>query len=245
MKTLALLALAVSCVASALAQQSTPKVLICDENAGCKHQFVNGGNFKTLTSDGLTVTVAVAKGRKYTRADVSVFNSTDANVDVLPTNFELVELKPKQKALSYVDAGKVMRSAQRRIAMANALTAMGASMQSQQSTTDTSTSGTIDITNSDGTTSTGDYRGSSTSTTSSPDYAAQERANETIRQNNAALAAFNSQLSRDALRANTVLPNSGVHGFVFFERDKKAQSVTLAVPIGDTVYKFPFTFVRQ
>jgi hypothetical protein len=240
MKTVALLALAVSCVASASAQQPTPKVIICDENAGCAHQFINGHKFMTLTSDGLTITASLASNDKYIRTDVSVFNGTAANIDVLPTNFGLEEVTPKQKTLAYVDPRKIMRSAQRREAWANALTAMGASMQSQQSTTTTTSSGTIDTTNSDGTHSTGDYNGSSTSTTSSPDYAAQAQASETIRQNNAAVAAFNTQLSRDALRANTVLPNSGVRGFVFFERDKKAQSVTLAIPIAGTVYKFPF-----
>jgi hypothetical protein len=244
MKTLAL-ALVVSCVASAMAQQPTSKVLICDENAGCAHQFINGHKVKILTSDGLIVTASLATGNKYNRADVSVFNGTAANVDVLPTNFGLEEVTPKQKTLAYVDARKIMHSAQKRVAWGNALTAMGAGMQRQQTTTTTTSGGTIDTTNSDGTYSTGDYNGSSTSTTSAPDYAAQARANDTIRQNNTALAAFNSELSRDALRANTVLPNSGVRGFVFFERDKKAQSMTLAIPIGETVYKFPFIFVRQ
>lgn len=245
MKTLALLALTVSCVAFASAQQPTPKVLICDENAGCAHRFINGHKVKILTSDGLTVTVSLVHNDKYTRADVSVFNGTGANVDVLPTNFGLEEVTPKQKTLAYVDVRKIMRSAQRRVLWADALTGMGAGMQRQETTTTTTSGGTIDTTHSDGTYSTGDYNGSSTSTTSSPDYAAQAQANETINQNDAALTAFNTQLSRVALRANTVLPNSGVRGFVFFERDKKAQSVILAIPIGETVYKFPFTFVRR
>lgn len=240
MKTLAL-ALAISCLASASAQQSASKVLICDENAECAHQFVNGHQVKILTSDGLTVTASLAIGHKYTRADVSVFNGTAANVDVLPTNFELEEVTPKQKTLAYVDVGKVMRYAKKRVAWGNALTAMGAGMQRQQTTTNTTSSGTINTTDSDGTNSTGVYDGSSTSTTSSPDYAAQARADEAIRQNNAALAALNG----DALRANTVVPNSGVRGFVFFERDKKVQSLVLSVPVGTTLYKFPFMFQRQ
>lgn len=237
--------LSLCCLVSASAQQPRAKALVCDENAGCAHQFINGLKFKILTGDGLTVTASMVATPKYIRADISVLNGTTASIDVMPTTFQLEEVDPKQKSLAYVDAGKIMLSAQKRVAWGNALTAMGANMQRQQTTTNTNSTGTVNATGSNGTYTTGTYNGSSTSTTSSPDNAAKARADETIRQNNAALAALNNQLAQVVLRANTVLPNQSVRGLVFFERDKKAQSVVLSIPAGDTVYKFPFTFIRQ
>jgi len=239
-----LFALASISLAQAPADKPAPKVLLCDENAGCGHQFIEGQKFKILTSDGLTVIVSMAITEKYTRADVSVFNGGTASVDVMPTSFQLEEVTPKPKPLAYVDAAKIIKSAQRRVAWGNALTAMGGSMARQQSTTTTNSNGTVNASGSDGTMATGVYSGTSTSTTSSPDYAAQARANEAIRQRNAALASMSGQLSSEAFKANTVLPNQTVRGIVLFEKDKKTQSIMFSLPIGATVYKFPFTWVK-
>ena len=242
------LAVLLAVPSTSLAQTPTdkpaPKILLCDENAGCEHRFIDGQKYKILTSDGLTVIVSLAITEKYTRADVSVSNGGTASVDVMPTSFQLEEVTPKPKTLAYVDAAKIIKSAQRRVAWGNALTAMGGSMARQQNTTTTNSNGTINASSSDGTTSTGSYNGTSTSTTSSPDYAAQARANEAIRQRNAALAAMSGQLSSTVFKANTVLPNQTVRGIVLFEKDKKTQSMMFSLPIGATVYKFPFTWAK-
>ena len=222
-----------------------PKVLVCNESAGCSHEFIDGHKFKTMTSDGLTVTVSMMAIGKYIRADVTVMNGTTATVDVLPTDFECDESVPKQKKLAYVDAEKIIRSAQNRVALGNALTAMGASMSRQQSTTTTTSIGTVRATDSDGTYTTGTYHGSSVSTTSAPDPAAQARADETIRQRNAAMAALNGQLSHTILKANSISHNQSIRGIVLFERDKKAESVSLSVPVAGVSFEFPFVFLHQ
>ena len=61
-----LFAAASASLAQTQADNSTPKVLLCDENAGCAHQFIEGQKFKILTSDGLTVIVSMALTEKYT-----------------------------------------------------------------------------------------------------------------------------------------------------------------------------------
>jgi hypothetical protein len=117
-------------------------------------------------------------------------------------------------------------------------------MQRQQATTNTTSNGTVNVNSSDGTFATGTYNGTSTSTTSAPDYAAQARASETIRERNAMLAIQGSQLSNIALRSNTVVPSQSVSGCVFFQRKGKAANLVLSVPVGDKVFKFPFMFQR-
>ncbi len=240
-----LLAVASAASAQTQADNPAPKIILCDENAGCAHQYIEGQKFKILTSGGLTVMVSMAMTAKYMRANVSVFNGGTASVDVLPTEFHLEEVTPKPKPLVYVDAAKIIKSAQRRMAWGNALTAMGSSMARQQSTTTASTTGTINASGSDGLSATGTYNGTSTSRTSSPDYAAQARADETIRERNAALASLSGQLSHEVFKANTVLPNQTVRGIVLFERDKKVQSLMFSMPIGGIVYEFPFALVHQ
>jgi len=207
-----------------------PKILVCDESAGCTHEFIDGHKFKTMTSDGLTVTVSMMAIGKYIRADVTVMNGTAGTVDVPPTDFECDESVPKLKKLAYVDAEKIIRSAQNRVAWGNALTAMGASVSRQQSTTTTTSTGTVHATDSDGTYTTGTYNGSSVST---------------IRQRNAAIAALNGQLSHAVLKANSISPNQSIRGIVLFERDKKAESVSLSVPVDGVSFEFPFVFLHQ
>jgi hypothetical protein len=222
------------------AAPSVAKALICDGPAACGHGYINGREYETIASDKVGIVVIVETVGKYTRADILVLNESANTVDVLPSNFVLTEVTPKQKGLGYVDGDKVLRSAERRLALGNALTAMGGNMARQQSTTTTTIAGTVRASTSDGSSATGTYSGTSTSTTSTPDYAAQARAAETIQARNDAFSSYASFASRVILRANTLLPTQSVRGYMLFERDKKAKLVMLSGIIGDTIYQFPF-----
>jgi hypothetical protein len=231
-------------VAAPTTKHNSQTILVCDEGAGCAHQFLNGRKIKTLTADDISVSVSIVDTGKYFRADIAILNTSTANINVLPGTFTIQETAPKEKVLASVDVGKIIHSAQRRMAWGNALAGMGAGMQRQQTTTNTTTDGTVNVNSSDGTYASGTYSGTSTSTTSAPDYAAQARTNEAIRQRNALLAIQSSQLSDSALRSNTVPPGQTVSGCVFFERKGKATSIVLLGPIGEKVFKFPFVFQR-
>jgi hypothetical protein len=207
----------------------------------CGVAYINGHAYEILVGDKkVAISATVQRIGKYARIDVFVINDSEASIDVLPANFVLTEVTPKQKVFKYVDGDKLIRSAERRMAFGNAMTAMGANMQRQQSTTTTSSTGTVRAIGSDGTTATGTYSGTSTSRTSSPDYAAQARAMETIQERNDAFANVSSFAERVILRANTIPPNQSIRGYVFYERDKKAKLVMLTTVIGDTIYQFPF-----
>jgi hypothetical protein len=109
----------------------------------------------------------------------------------------------------------------------------------------------VNTTSSDGTYSNGSYNangtynGTSTTTTSSPDYAAQAQARQRISERNAALANFESNLAQTVLRANTVAPGKTVRGLVFFQFDKHTQSLHVTISIDGTQYVFPFRFLKS
>jgi hypothetical protein len=227
-------------VGQTAAPSAVTKALICDGPAACGHGYINGREYETLASENIGIVVVGDIAGKYLRADILVLNKSASTVDVLPSNFVLTEVTPKQKPLKYIDGDKVLRSEERRLAFGNALTAMGGSMARQQSTSTTTSTGTVRANGSDGSSATGSYNGTSTSTTSSPDYAARARAAETIQARNEAFANYASFTSRTFLRANTLPPNQSVRGYMLFERDKKAKLVMLSGIIGDTIYQFPF-----
>jgi hypothetical protein len=250
--------------------QDAAKKITCDvlvpgkaESPVCTHQYLNGDLFKTATANGMVITVAVDQDSKYMTATIGMSNNGAAPVDILPSDFVINVSTPSSKTLHVVPPQKIALSEQksaqrsntsRRVlgGFANALSAAAGSGQ-RQSTTQTTSSGTVSVHSSDGTYSNGTYNGTSSSTTSSPDPAAQERAAEQIRQRNAAISAANAQrnatasaanarLMQTALSANTIAPGRSIGGVVYFEGDKKARKFSLGMAIGDTLYEFKFDF---
>jgi hypothetical protein len=224
---------------------NAPKTIICDESAGCAHRFIDGVKYKTITTDSLAVTVSLEANTKYARADVIISNRTQKAFDVFPEHFILSETTPKTKDLAYVPFGKILKSDARRASWANAANAFGAGMATQQVSTQTTTNGSVNANGSDGSSAYGTYNGTSTSTTTVPNYAAQAQARENIQRRREALAEESQRLSQTTLKDNSVLPAQTVGGNVYFEFEKKAQVVTLSIPIDGTTYEFPFTMMKR
>jgi hypothetical protein len=230
----------------------SPKILVCDESSVCTHQYIDGQKFKIITTDDTVMIVAISHSEHYMRVDISVSNNAKDAVDLLPAQMALDVVLPKPKVLALVSPEQIAKSADHRARWANVLNAMAAGMATQQTTTQTNssgtvnTSGTVNATSSNGTytngsySGTGTYSGTSTSTTSTPDYAAQARANERIQERNAAVASLRANLTQTSLKANSVMPNHSVRGYVYFQHDKHAQLVRLTIPLGGILYEFPF-----
>jgi hypothetical protein len=221
------------------------KALVCDRGSSCQYGYISGRKYETLASDKVAIVATLEIVGKYVRMDVFVLNESENSVDVLPSNFVLTEIAPKQKALKYVDGDKLIQSAERRLVWGNALTAMSGSMARQQATTTTNSTGTVTVNSIGAPPVMGTYSGTSTSTTSTPDYAAQAQAAQTIQARNEAFASFSSFASRTTLRANSVPPAQSVRGYLLFERDKKAKSIMLSGIVGNTIYQFPFDLTVQ
>lgn len=236
-----------------IAQTSTPppsRTIVCDETSGCTHRYVNGELFKTITGpDGMVVTAGLVESSngKFFRLNVSVVNNTSATFDLMPDNFVIETVGRKPKTLNPVPPGQIAKSVERGAWWADYFNRVGARMATQQSITRTtsssSASGTIDAHSSDGTYANGSYHGTtsgeSTTTTTSPDYAAQARADEKIRQRDAAIAAMNERMMQTALTANTLSPGQSVAGYVYFN-SATADALHPKLAIAGRVYEFEF-----
>ena len=234
------------------------------ETAGCTHQFVGDELYKSASSGGLVITVAVDQGSKDMRAIFGISNSSPTSVDVIPADFSIEVSSPHSKTLHYVSPEKIAEAEEKKARQANSsrrirggfanvLSALAGEESGRQTTTTTTSSGTVRAQSSDGTSIHGTYEGNSTSTTTSPDYAAQQRAAEQIRQRNYAIAAANAQrnaaasatnarLMQTALRANTVAPGGSIGGIVNFEGDKHAKAILVRARVASTLYEFRFNF---
>ncbi len=216
---------------------SSSTAVTCEEGKNCVFRYIDGFKYKTLTADGAIITVSLAIGSKYSRIDVSVTNTGEKPIDVLPPGMTLDVDQPKPKRLAFVSPEQIAKSVEHSAHWANALNSMGGAMATKQGSDGSSANGSY---NGNGT-----YNGTSTTTTSSPDYAAQARARDNIAQRNAAVAGVEASLAQTSLRSNTVLPGKTVRGYVYFQFDKHTDAQHLTIPIGQTNYVFPFHTIRQ
>lgn len=240
---IALLFLVVCLAVVASAQDtpaSAPTFILCNQASVCSHRIVNGELFETITSDGMVITVGLVEAGKYIRANVSIANGTPAPVDVLPKDFTVEVLEPKHKTLRYVAPGKIAKSSEHHAGWANFANRMGGALAEERTTSQTTSSGSVTVHGSDGSSANGSYSGNGTTTTSSPDYAARQRAAENIRQRNAAVAAANTRMMESALTANTVAPGQALGGYVYFEGDSKATKLHPRILIAGKLYEFQF-----
>ena len=242
------IAISASLACSSEAQEvaaTSPTHYLCNEDAGCTHQYIDGLKYKIITTDQTVITVALSANAKYARALIRVTNKSAMPIDVLPDHFTLSEIKPKLREFAYVPYQKIVQADNRKAGWANAINAFGAGMATQQVTTQTNSNGTVNATGSNGTYANATYNGTSTSTTSVPNYAAQAQARESIRRRREAIAEEAQSLSQSSLQANSLLTGQTISGSVYFQFDKKVEDAVLTLLIDHVTYEFPFTMTKH
>jgi hypothetical protein len=239
------------CAASIQAQSPAlpTTTILCVEANGCTHFYTNRELFKTITTtDGTIITAGLAANGKYLRLSVSVFNGTAVTFDVLPNDFQIkLDEGSKERMLAPIPAEQIANSAERGAGWANYFNRVGAALAHNTSTTNTSssstTNGTVRATSSDGTYINGTYNGTTTgsskSTTTTPDYQARAIAEQRVAERNARVAAANDQMMQTALKSNTLVPGQAIGGYVYF-KSIAANGFHPRVVINGTVYEFPF-----
>lgn len=246
MKVIALALLLLSCVSALFAQpQSTtrdhsPTTVRWQEGAeGADRFFSDGVPIKVLTANGVAVSVSLQDTGWKMRADVVVANRSQGRVDVLPETFTLDVITPKAKRLEFKSLHELAKSIENKSRWRTVLANVAGAMATQQTTSVSSTHGTVSASDNVGNSASGVYSGSSTTITVSPDYAARQRANEQARTAVQSAGDMIDYLGRVSLKDNTLMPGQEMSGAVFFERDSKAEGVLLRVPVGNTVFEFP------
>jgi hypothetical protein len=193
-----------------------------------------------MDASGFRVEVTVRDTGWKTRADILIVNHSGQPIDIHPEQFKLVTT-PDGKEVKYNDPDSMIRSIRRRTGLGMALTAMGGAMQTRTTTSNTSESGTATATGPGGM-ATGTYNGVSTTTTTGPDYAAQQRAANQVNQMGANASSAIAYLQSIALRPNTVFPANQIYGATYFDRESKhATGEVLTVTVGTEIFQFPFT----
>jgi hypothetical protein len=198
--------------------------------------ITDGATIRLIRDNGLTVAVFGRIEGDYLITEVAVVNETDHRVTVKPEDFFLVfwDKANKMGHVFSLPPAKVANKAMGRAKWGNFLRTFAAGMA--QTTSTSNVSGVVNATGAGGS-AYGTYGG--TSTTTSPDHAAQRRAADANREATEAAHVAADKVLSDALWANTVFPKTYVSGLVYFER-KKFEMSALYVVIDGTAYTFAF-----
>jgi hypothetical protein len=184
----------------------------------------NGLQIAILDHEGLSVRVTLTVQNYRQVALVGVINQTPNRVEVVPSEMTFVLLDPEGKTFPYQDPDKIAAKARNAAALASVLAGI---LSYQRSYT------------------TGAIHGTSfySTTTTYPNVSGSALALAgQIKEDEA------SNIQRDGLRENTLVPGEHVAGAVFFaapkhyEKDYKTRKLEtlLRVPVGDYMFEFPF-----
>ena len=198
---------------------------------------VDGRTVKTLTFDGLTISISLGVERlgssqiHYDKFVVNFYaiNLSERRVEVTPDMITFEAVRPKAKPIKRETAAHLASSVQQWAAVAGALGEFGASMQTTQSNT------TGAVYSPDGTTT---YA----ATTTSPDIQARSRASRQAAILNGSASRAGIDLERVELKTNTLMPQQEVGGMLIFDRDKKCQEAVVRVAIDGKIIEFPFAW---
>jgi hypothetical protein len=188
-------------------------VVRCEPSAGCVSQTLFGRSYKVISTPRFTVMVAISNEGVYTRADVSIANHTDTDLNMTPEDFRVEVLTPKPKVLLYVPPANVVLPpppAPKAAAAPAPRPAAAASFVTQSSTLATPPNAPL----------TGE---------ADPD-AAEAREKE----------AADKAAAEHNLTATSIAPNEVTRGRVYFARDKKSNLVNVVLPIAGLVFEFPY-----
>lgn len=201
---------------------------------------IDGRIKKSITLDGATFWVSLAEQRLgsetvyYDKFVVyaGLVNESERRIEIAPGMITVAAVKPKPKPLARETAEHLANSVKQWSAIGGSLGQISANT----STTQSQTTGTV---NSAG--RTGTYSG----TTTSPDYAARQRADRQATDLNRSASAAGADMVRLELKANTILPGDAYAGMLIFARDKKCEEAIVTFAIDGKVIEFPFTWLRK
>lgn len=223
-----------------------------DKQVCGSHQLMEGFFVERLDANGISVDAVLADTGQRIVVVLVVANATQSPIDVIPSLASLEALAPKAKNLKQQNAEELARKIEKKTERDAKLSLLAAIFATRRSTTTTdsygSYGGNVGITDNRGNSASGNYNGtysgSSSSTTTRPDYEMRGLAVESGRARIESASSEANAIREAALKANTVKPKEFICGVVFFERDSKSKNVLLRLPIGNQILEFPFALNR-
>jgi hypothetical protein len=223
-------------------QQGSEEKPIEDKSWECDQFFADGQSIRIIKNKNIYLAAILAYYEGYYVADLFITNSSDEEkrFDVLPEKAVFVYWeKPNTnpKILAPILPEKIAAKIKKRAQWVSFLRSFSAAFATTTVQTNTTTMGSVSVLGNNGSSATGTYSGTSTSTTTAPNRDVQrqtEAGNQRIL--NQAEAKGDIFLNA-SLRATTLFRSDKLRGALFFDK-KKMQSGIFAIEIDGVNYEF-------
>lgn len=203
------------------------------EDPRCDEFLSDGDRIRVIRDGALAVAAVGYNAGGYTVVEVTVVNSADTRVDVIPEDFFLTYQDDKGRfGYEYsLPPEKVASKFKSRAKWGNFLRSFAAGMTQ----TTTEEAGSLYIRGPQGQVATGTYSGATTR----PNAQAQADVRGRNARASQEAGEKSAQLMGAALKANTLFPKTYTFGLVYFERSKY-RAANLNMIIGGALYSFSF-----
>ncbi len=222
---------------TALAQEvslPTPTVLVCALGVNCSARYVQGRRVLTLKDHEVSVSTDLVRQKRFTRASVTILNSSPAAIDVVPASFQLTAAQG-DKMYSALSLPAVLKTERHRDSTWGNFFDMGP-LATKKETVVTRNSKDVDPTTSI-VPATGKTDVKVTEITV-PDEDARAAARARIADRKQFLAQDCSKMEESYLRSSTLDPGGSTAGMVYFAPIPSSSEVSLSIVAGDRKYVF-------
>jgi hypothetical protein len=183
---------------------------------------VRGGVFtddvfvEVLSKDGVTVYAALQDTGWKVRANLLIVNESDQPVEVSPADFQIVLSAPKPKKLPCQSPELLARLRESRPRWSSHAIRFGPAGPVVSESGDFCAAGV-------------------------GDFVARLKTEEAVAGGRRTREDSVLYIQRISLRADTLMPGDDLFGAVYFDREAKARSLVLTLPVGVTTFEFPFS----
>lgn len=211
----------------------------------CDSFLQDGANVKVIRLNDIVLSVIIGDDGDYLLADTLIINNSKNRLLVNPDHASMFfwkngDTKLNPELSSPIPAEKIAKKIRTRIAWANALGAMGASVATQTSTVNSTTNGTVSVIGSNGSSANGTYSGTTESTVTTPNTQAQVQEAMRARDRTTQANSVGGSYIASALKANTLFEKQSTNGLIYFKRTK-AKFAIFTIELDNVLFDFAFT----
>ena len=187
-------------------------VILCQANSHCSTKTLFGRSFKVLNTPRFTVMVSFSKDGDYTRADVTISNHSGLPLKLTPDDFRIEVHSPKTSILLYVPPADL-----KNVLPPPAIPPLPV----EDAAPVIAASPQMLL-------------ASNPPTTNIDELYAAAKKREVLRE------AYDKAVAEQYLAPATIAPDESASGRVYFESDRRAQTVSLLIPLAGLVFEFPY-----
>ncbi len=220
-----------------VAQPGTSHTVSCQVGENCTSRLADGATVLTLKDDTLVLQVSLAAFKRFTLADIGVTNTSNGDLDVVPTTFQLLQSEGGN-ARTALPLPEVLKKEGRRDKTWAHFFDMGPSATKQETIVVAKHKETGEFNQSGDGIRTDEIKSVQVTV---PDEEARAAARARINQREQILNSDLTSINQSYLRANTVAPGASLRGTAYFTPSHPGEQFILVIPVGDRVYRFSLT----